>query len=168
MKSFLFIVAGAALIFCTDHFSLVKPQSTYALYAGFFLIVTGLHLPLYRKKSEQIDPELREKMLDIKGSTKPKKFHSLLKVIAQICPVGFSDREIEKCLNHMKKMKIGDERNLEFNVNFKKKYVPLLIKMIRSDEQSFGFIITTIPPLASRISSVLKPAVSKQKKKAIA
>ena len=163
MKSLILIFAGAACIYGSETMALPQPGAQYTLFAGFFLIVTGLHWPLYYSARRNRDqrPNIQRNLQDIRAHGSPKSFISLVKIISNAVSDGFSKHDMESCLLHMKRLKTGEHKTLEFNMKYQHRFVPMSIRVERQKGDVFDYTVSTIPALVALVTKTIQTAKEK-------
>ena len=166
MKSLLLILAGAACIYWAEQLSLDKTAANYAVFTGIFLVVTGFHWPFYfsqRRKPSQ-KPQLNRSLQDIRAHGNPKSFIALVKIISHAVSEGFSKHDMESCLFHMKQLKLGEKKTLEFNLRYQHHFVPMTITIERHKGDTFDYVVSTIPALVAIVTKTIQTSKDKVQK----
>ena len=163
MKSLILILAGAACIYGSENLAITQPAVNYSLFAGFFLVVTGLHWPLYygaRQKNNQ-PAQIQRNLQDIRAHGSPKSFISLVKIISHAVSDGFSKHDMESCLLHMKRLKTGEYKILEFKMKYQHHHVPMSIRVQRQKGDVFDYTVSTIPALVTLVTRTIQSSKEK-------
>lgn len=162
MKSLVLILAGAACIYGSDHSSIPAQFASFILFAGFFLVVTGLHWPIYFGGKQKLEKRtIQRNLQDIRAHGSPKSFISLVKIISNAVSDGFSKHDMESCLLHMKRLKAGEHKILEFNMKYQHHFVPLHIRLERQKGDTFDYTVSTIPALVSIVTKTIQTSKEK-------